>query len=154
MANGPSPSTPSTRGAASPGAGFPQWTVSSENNQVAEVTNATEKAMAEAAVWPYTLTFFASEAAADAYAKSQGGGPDTSKSPLQTGVNALSGSVPNPLAFLGNIANFFGDFTQANTWIRVAKVVIGGVLLIVGASHITNAPAAIKKVASKVPVIP
>lgn len=144
----------SAPGAAGPGAPFPQWTVSSENNQVGEVTNATEKAMAEAAVFPWSLTFFTSQAAADAYVKANGGGVDTSKSPLQTGANVVGsaantavGAIKNPQGFLGNIANFFGDLSQASTWIRIAKVVIGAVLVFVGTAHLTGADKAALKAA-------
>jgi hypothetical protein len=46
--------------------------------------------------------------------------------------------LPNPLSWEQAIAQFFGDLSSANTWIRVAKVAIGGTLLIVGISKLTG----------------
>ncbi len=53
---------------------------------------------------------------------------------------------------LGGLDSFFTALGQSNTWIRVAKVVSGGVLLIVGLVHITGAGGAVANVARKVPV--
>lgn len=55
-----------------------------------------------------------------------------------TGINAIGG--------------FFTALGQAATWIRVAKVIIGGTLLIVGLVHITGAAGAAADAARKVPL--
>ncbi len=55
-----------------------------------------------------------------------------------TGINAIGG--------------FFSALGEANTWIRVAKVVVGGALLIIGLVHITGADNAVASIARKVPV--
>ena len=57
--------------------------------------------------------------------------------------------ISDPLAA---IAGFFSALGNANTWIRVAKVVVGGVLLIVGLVHITGVDNAAASVARKVPL--
>lgn len=59
----------------------------------------------------------------------------------------------NPLAFLGDIANFFGDLSQASTWIRIAKVLVGGVLLIVGAARLTGASKVVDTAAKAAPLL-
>jgi hypothetical protein len=46
------------------------------------------------------------------------------------------------------IEGFFQAFTDANTWIRVAKVVIGGAILLTGLSKLTGADKAIGGVAA------
>jgi len=57
--------------------------------------------------------------------------------------------VSNPLTA---IADFFGALSQANTWIRVAEVVLGVVLLGVGLAHLTGTSNAISKVVGATPV--
>lgn len=50
------------------------------------------------------------------------------------------------------IGSFFAKLGEANTWIRLVKVVAGGVLLIVGLVHITGADNAVASAARKVPL--
>lgn len=50
---------------------------------------------------------------------------------------------------LGSVVDFLQGLTSANLWIRVAKVLVGGVMLIVGLAKITGADKAIGGVASK-----
>lgn len=66
---------------------------------------------------------------------------------------AQEAGVSNPLDFLGEIGDFFTRLTQGNTWIRIAKVLVGGVLVLVGLSHISGADNAVANTARKVPVI-
>ena len=63
-----------------------------------------------------------------------------------------AGSIPNPLSGLAAIGAFFGALGEANTWIRVAKVAVGGLLLIIGLVHITGAGNAAANIARKVPL--
>ena len=44
-------------------------------------------------------------------------------------------TIPNPL---GSVVDFLQGLTSANLWIRVAKVVVGGVILIVGIARLTH----------------
>lgn len=62
------------------------------------------------------------------------------------------GNVPNPLTGINAIGAFFNKLGESNTWIRVAKVVIGGVMLIVGIAHITGTQNALMDAARKVPL--
>lgn len=76
------------------------------------------------------------------------------------GANAAGGGIPsvsgvgvgNPLSGLAAIGDFFQRLTQANTWIRVGKVIAGGALLLIGLAHITGAGNAVATAARKVPV--
>jgi hypothetical protein len=74
------------------------------------------------------------------------GGTGTSSNP-KTNVN-----VPSPLTGLAAIGDFFQRLTQASTWIRVAKVITGGMLLIVGLVHITGIENKAAAIARKVPL--
>lgn len=47
---------------------------------------------------------------------------------------AAAGTVPNPLSGIAGIGDFFQRLTEQNTWIRVAEFLVGGILVIVGAS--------------------
>jgi hypothetical protein len=93
-------------------------------------------------------------------------GPYPTKAAAQAAVKnnkvnkgTSEGQNPNPATTTGisipgisQIGDFFGALADANTWIRVAKVVFGGVLLIIGIAHITGASGAIADVARKVPL--
>lgn len=46
--------------------------------------------------------------------------------------------VANPLDWLSNIGQFFSALTQPNTWLRVAKVLLGGVLVVAGLIKLTG----------------
>jgi len=69
-----------------------------------------------------------------------------------TGAEKAVSTLTAPLTGIDAIGAFFNDLGSANTWIRVAKVVVGGVLLIVGLVHITGADNAVADAARKVPL--
>ena len=52
-----------------------------------------------------------------------------------------------------SVASFLGDLTNANTWIRLGKILVGGVLIIVAVSKMTGASNVVTEVAGKVPVL-
>jgi hypothetical protein len=56
------------------------------------------------------------------------------------------------LAGLSQIGEFFSALGDKNLWVRVAKVVIGGVLVLVGLAHMTGASNAVASAARKVPL--
>jgi hypothetical protein len=81
----------------------------------------------------------------------------TAQNPQQQSVNPVSDATnaaenSNAIPGLSQIGDFFGALTDANTWIRVAKVIAGGTLLIIGIAHITGASNAVANAARKVPV--
>ena len=73
-----------------------------------------------------------------------------SVNPANDAVNAAENS--SSLSGLDAIGAFFSKLGEANTWIRVAKVITGGVLLIIGLAHLTGAGNAVASAARKVPV--
>jgi hypothetical protein len=136
-------------GAAGPGAPFPQWSVNTSGYIVAEVPNASAKAIAEAVTFPDRLVFFTSQQAADRWVASQGHTPVNGTTVGQLGgqavINAGTGAatkidsaVGNPLAWLSNIGQFFTALTQPNLWLRVSKVLLGGVLVVAGLIKLTG----------------
>lgn len=95
-------------------------------------------------------------AAAQAYVKAHPGSaaPTTSTSTAnQNADNYVASNIPGGSDVVA-VTGFLGALSSANTWIRVAKVVVGGVLIMVGAAHLIGADKAVKEVARKVPVIP
>ena len=63
--------------------------------------------------------------------------------------------VSNPLDYLQSIGDFFSRLSEANTWIRLAKIVIGTGLIVVGVAHLVGAGKIVEDVAGSVPpVIP
>ena len=57
------------------------------------------------------------------------------------------------LTGLAAIGDFFQRLTQGNTWVRLAKIVVGGALVLIGLAHMTGADNAAFNAARKVPVI-
>jgi len=47
-------------------------------------------------------------------------------------------TVTNPLDWLSNIGQFFSALTQPNLWLRVAKVLLGGVMVVAGLIKLTG----------------
>ena len=90
---------------------------------------------------------FATQAEAHTAANPQQQSPN----PVNDAVNAAQNAT-GVLGIPASIGSFFSALGQSNTWIRVAKVVIGGVLLIVGLVHITGADNAVATYARKVPL--
>ena len=70
----------------------------------------------------------------------------------QQALNAGSQAATAAVSAIPGVSGFFGALTQSATWIRVAKVIVGGVLLIVGLVHITGADNAVASIARKVPL--
>lgn len=51
------------------------------------------------------------------------------------------------------LASLLSALTSKATWVRVAKVIVGGGLLLIGIAHMTGASDAVSTAARKVPVI-
>lgn len=71
---------------------------------------------------------------------------------------AITGAVKGAIQItsweqgLEAIGRFFASLSKGNTWIRITKVLIGGVLLVTGIVHITGAQGAVATAARKVPL--
>jgi hypothetical protein len=87
-----------------------------------------------------------------AAATATGTATDQAAQGATTGADEYAKSLSNPLDALAAIGDFFTRLTDASTWIRVGKVVIGGLLLIIGIVHITGAENAVATAARKVPL--
>lgn len=61
-------------------------------------------------------------------------------------VGSSNGHLPSPFGFL---ESFIGDLTSANLWIRIGKVIIGGVILTVGLIELTGQSNTVKGIAGK-----
>jgi hypothetical protein len=137
---------PTAPGAAGPGAPFPQWTISEPGYVLGKVSNATEKGLAETAVYPGRLIFFTSEKAARAYALSKGHGAIVSPATKVGGQKALD---------VGTQAaqDVLGGFDIGAWFLRVGEILLGLVLIGVGVARITGAQNAISKIVkTKVPI--
>jgi hypothetical protein len=97
------------------------------------------------------------EAQAAAAAKQEfptGKAPTTSITTGEANAIQQETGISNPLDYLKNIAGFFESLGERNTWIRVAKVLIGGVLVIAGFIKLTGAKQTAQSIVSKVPIVP
>ena len=75
------------------------------------------------------------------------------KAPTTSLTKGAANEVQNQTGVsTSSVTGFLTALSSANTWIRVSKVVIGGVLLIVGLVHITGADNAVASAARKVPL--
>lgn len=70
----------------------------------------------------------------------------------QAAANAQTQAQDNKTVTTPAWEQFLANLGNANTWIRVAKVVVGGTLLIVGISHLTGADNAVAAAARRVPL--
>ncbi len=128
---------------------FPEWFVgpplvgaASQAYIVYEATTAAEAAK-------YVSDGYKGPYATQAQAQAQAA---TRQAAAQSTEGPTIPSLGSPLTGINAIGAFFNDLGKANTWIRVAKVIVGGLLLIIGIVHITGAGGAVADVARKVPV--
>jgi hypothetical protein len=75
------------------------------------------------------------------------GNTATSSTP-QNPTTAAAGQLPG----LAQIGDFFHRLTEAATWIRLAKVVIGGALVLIGVAHMTGFSGSAGNAARAVPL--
>lgn len=86
--------------------------------------------------------------------KLKGAAPTTSNATAnQNAENYVASTVPGGSDVVA-VGNFLSDLTQVNLWIRVAKMILGGALIIVGISKMTGASNVITQAAEKIPVVP
>lgn len=133
-----------------------QATVFQWGNAKAKPTVATANITGLAAITggPYP-TKAAATAAADGTGSS--GLPGTGKqagvsSSAVNSANGITPSLPDPLSGLAAVGDFFGRLTEAATWTRVAKVIVGAALVLIGLAHMTGADTAVARAARSVPV--
>jgi hypothetical protein len=128
------------------GNAYPQWGVGGGtpgSSSGWKIVKATSEAQKTSYISKGYDAWFSTEAAAKSF-------EGTEESPVASGEP--QGAVANAIPGLAQIGDLFGALTQASTWIRVAKVVAGGALLIIGLAHITGAGNAVAATARKVPL--
>jgi hypothetical protein len=128
-------------GAAVLGSPFPQWfidTAAGSAKTPDKVTNSVTKAVAISVAFPDKLVFFTSQAAAQAYANGIGG----SHAVLPSGVTGTGQDILNDAGSTvqdaATVPEFLGRLEEGQTWLRVAEVILGGVLLIVALKAMTD----------------
>ena len=102
---------------------------------------------------PYP-TQAAAQKAAEGDPATHPGIPGTgTKVPVTVSTAGSSGGtfkLPNPLS---GIQGFLADITSANLWIRVAKVIIGGAILLTGLAKMTGAGGIAAKAVKVAPLL-
>jgi hypothetical protein len=73
--------------------------------------------------------------------------------PAKGAVSQAASNNGVPTSWQQGLTNFLHAIDSSATWVRVAKVVIGGALVIVGLAKITGAGNAVADVAGKVPLV-
>jgi hypothetical protein len=106
------------------------WLVFAATGTIEHVTNGPEADVLEGTGWKA----FATQAEAQAYA----GQSVASRIGGQAGsvANAATGGAVNDA---GGITSFLGDLTQRALWLRVARIVAGFALIVVGLVQLTHA---------------
>jgi len=77
----------------------------------------------------------------------QPGGPNNILTP-----SGAADAVGNTIPGLTQIGSFFTSLGSRNLWIRAAKIVIGGALVVIGLAHITGASNTVAAAARKAPL--
>ena len=78
---------------------------------------------------------YKTQALADAHAGVTGAKATNSSNPLQAASNALNNAAQNAVpgaAGIESVGDFFHRLTEAQTWVRVGEVALGGILLYAG----------------------
>jgi hypothetical protein len=129
----------SAPGAAGPGAPFPQWTVNTTGWVVAKVVNAQEKALAIASSFPNKLIFFTSQAAANAYVKSQHATPVSAPKAAQQALDTGS-KAADPASWLSGLGGLLASGLESgfiaiikDLWklLLPALEILSGVILLI-----------------------
>jgi hypothetical protein len=84
---------------------------------------------------------FATQAQAKAAANPQQQSPN----PANDAVNAAQNAT-------GSLGSLISALTSSNTWIRVVKVIVGGLLMVIGIVHITGISGGVADTARRVPL--
>jgi hypothetical protein len=113
-------------------------------------TNPLLAAGLNATSWSGPYTQAAAKAEANNVAARISAGAITAAVPgISPGVaNAPDKAVANSLDWGKALSNFLGDLTQVGTYVRIAKILIVGVLIIVGISKMTGFDNAVAKTAT------
>jgi hypothetical protein len=76
----------------------------------------------------------------------------TTTAGAQDGGNEVSTAVDTADSDAAGISQLTGYLVEGATWMRLAKIVIGGALVLIGVAHMTGASGVIAETARKVPL--
>jgi hypothetical protein len=99
---------------------------------------------------------FNTQAAAQSFINTRNNSLTLSPNPASAAVQAATGNdtaAGQSKGILGDITAGITGFSGTNFVLRAVKVIIGGVLLLIGLAHITGADNQIMNAARKVPVV-
>jgi hypothetical protein len=82
----------------------------------------------------------------------QPGGPNATILNPSDAAKGATSFVANSVPGLPQLGDFLGALGSKNLWIRVAKVVIGGGLVLIGLAHMTGSDHVIMQAARRVPI--
>jgi hypothetical protein len=128
-------------GAAVKGSPFPQWFIDTSGGSGKtpdKVTNAVTKAFAISVAFPDKLVFFTSQAAAQNYANGIGGSVSVLPSNVTGDAQAALNDAGTTVGDAATVGEFLGRLEEPQTWLRVAEVILGGILLIVALKAISD----------------
>ena len=117
------------------------------NYQVFQGTKAQADAQAKLAVNGSVLGPYPSKAAALAAEKAQPPNPNSKPVIKVPGINQIFGGV-------NAIGDFFNKLSEANTWLRIAEGILGGILIAVSLAKLTGVENVISQTVKKIPIMP
>jgi hypothetical protein len=117
--------------------------------QVFQGTKAQADAQAALAVNGVVLGPYATKAEAQAAEKKQPGNPN-SKPVIHVPVLDKIGQV---LSGVNAIGDFFNKLSEANTWLRIAEGLLGGILIAVSLAKLSGVENVVSKAVTKIPVV-
>lgn len=103
-------------------------------------SNEAEELTLQATPWNYRQ--FPTQAAAQAWIN----GPEGQRIKKAQHLLPTAGGPGNPLSSLTGVTQFLSNLTQRDFWVRVAKVIIGGAMVIVGLAQLSGAGKALSNV--------
>jgi hypothetical protein len=146
------PNDPNPVGATTTPDAYPQWGVKQISGKGGQATSTKDYSVTEVKTAAQKTTllkqgydaWFSSENDANTYVSGQ---VDNANNPANKAANKGADAISSVTDFLKGIAS-------GNLWIRVAKVAIGGALLIIGIAEMTGAgPAAVKTAVKVAPFL-
>lgn len=60
-------------------------------------------------------------------------------------ATAAGNAIPGVGSGIQSVTDFLKGLTQQSLWVRVAKVAVGGVLVLIGLAHLTGADSVVRK---------
>jgi hypothetical protein len=132
----PNPNGPIVQGLAPATTGFPQWGVKQVSGHAGQATAKSDYSTKEVTSLTQKNSYlaqgydlwFSTSAAASSYISGQVG---NANNPANKAANTAGNAI-------SSVTDFLQGLTSEHLWIRVAKVAIGGLILLVGIAKLAN----------------